>query len=184
MLEEHATLERRVHNDSRTGYTIFAACIGAFGILLSVFANAMGNMASSDSLDWSQLSVAAVVALAALGLLWFGKEVVMRFNRTSRLRIARAVQVEEAVGIYSFRLFPPWSVLPPRFILTLGEYILSAKSNGTSEHEALLEHAGHQEYREITQDRRIQEMLRMLVLALGIGWFGLVVLMFALLVIL
>lgn len=106
------------------------------------------------------------VAGLALAILEIGRRVQDRYNDTSGLRIARAVQLEQILNIHSFRLFPPWYEFPGDYFLTLGEQASGAKSDGSPGANNYFEFRGKEEYERVITGVRNRSRFY---------WFGVVV---------
>jgi hypothetical protein len=138
---EYKALEARVQNDSRVAYAILGASLTASlslaGILLL-------------DIDFGESPVKFLtVAGLSLSILEFGRRIQERFNDTSGLRIARAVQLERILNIHSFRLFPPWCEFPNGYFLTLGEQASGSKSDGNPAANNYFEFRGKEEYERV-----------------------------------
>jgi hypothetical protein len=148
---EYGALEARIQNDSRVAYSVFGATLTAsltLAGLLLVYVDFAEDPAKFLTL-----------AGLALSILEIGRRIQDRFNDTSGLRIARAVQLERTLGIHSFRLFPPWYEFPDGYFLTLGERTSGSKSDGSSTAINYFDYKGKKEYERVITDTRVSKRL-------------------------
>jgi len=131
--KEYCALEARMHNDSRVSYAVIAALLAAGVTLL---ATSLAGFASVN-IDPKRASSAEIVYPILSGILsWLsvkGAVVVQeRFRDTGCVRQARAVQIEQQLKVYSFRLFHPWvrtnDDVPEGYFHTLGRITWAGKT--------------------------------------------------------
>jgi hypothetical protein len=114
-LAEYAALEARMHSDSSISYSIFVGfTVAALAFMASVFTlYYQGNI---------NIFVTAPLMLVPILLLTIAKVIRSRFDYTGHIRMARAVEIEQQLGFYSFRLFEPWRIAPTdEYYRILGE---------------------------------------------------------------
>jgi ABC-type glycerol-3-phosphate transport system permease component len=96
----------------------------------------------------------------AISFIWLAGVIIKLFNDRSNLRIARAIQIEKNLRIYSFRLFPPYQEFPKGYLSTLGRYLCNNQIVGTDDIELQYMDFGRKKYKEITEQRRVSQILR------------------------
>lgn len=112
---EYAALEARMQNDSSISYALFvgfaAASIAFLSGILSLYYD-------------KRIDILVVLPLFVVSfmLLIAGEAVRRRFDYAGQIRMARAVEIEEQYGFYSFRLLEPWKKPPnDEYLRILGE---------------------------------------------------------------
>lgn len=123
---EYSALEARMQNDSRVAYTVLGALLTATVTLLSASIVYFGAIsASPEAADFTKFSFALFTGLSAVFTVMAASAVEGRFRDTGIIRQARAAQIEQLLGIHSFRLFRPWvktlSDVPTGYFSVLGQ---------------------------------------------------------------
>jgi hypothetical protein len=159
MWEEYKALEARMHNDSRVIYGLVAAQLAlAFGFLSAFFAY-LDRIEDASAIEVGQVLTALVLGASSILVMIITSFIQRRVNDTGNIRRARAVQLEFALGIHSFRLFPPWKDLPPGYLHRLGEISRNEAWNGNPETYNQYCNAGDREYTNVCRRLTISTML-------------------------
>ena len=114
-LAEYAALEASMHSGSSVSYSLLVGFFAAaFAFIAAVFTLLyQGNI---------NILVATLLMLLPIMLLFFAKVILRRFEYMHGIRMARAVEIEEQLGFYSFRLLEPWKIAPTdEYYRILGE---------------------------------------------------------------
>jgi len=155
---EYQALESRVQNDARVGYTVVAAMIAASFALMSAWLATFGDKILADEFDLPEFLITFLLASASVVLLQTAISIQERFADAGKVRVARAVQIEEELKIYSFRLFPPWCEHPDDYM----SYLRKWMSRGVKEEESPTEEDAKTLLKRFGDKKRVSRSFRVL----------------------
>jgi hypothetical protein len=168
MLVEYGALERRIQNDSRVAYGLATALIAFATAILA----AIAGLFLTRILDKTNVFIIVfLLGNAAIIALYVGHCILKRFRETGDMRIARAIQIEDRLNIFSFRLFPPWNNLPNDYLWRFGETVSFLKWDGSNvDQRILLESIGSIQLTKIFKSMRITKLYDVIIGIFFIIW--------------
>jgi hypothetical protein len=158
LMAEHDSLERRMQNDSRIYYGLITSLYGFAVALLSGYVYYLSKT-NGDGLTLFRITASLAVVIASIAILALAGMIQDRLNAVGDLRRARAVEIEKEIGIFSFRLFPPWTEVPNGTRVALGEIAQELKLQNQADYERFLQE-GERKYKEIMDRTRMSETIR------------------------
>jgi len=118
LMEEYKALEARMQNDSRVGYNLMSA-LTAISSAIFTGTIALLSRVIPNGLSPELLILILLGAVGSLFSLFMAKKIQLRFKDTGDIRMARAKDIEEELGLWSFRLFDNASIPPYRTLRML-----------------------------------------------------------------
>jgi len=165
-IAEYGFLERRMQNDSRISYGLIGALMVASLALVSASSDYYNSAPEGGRTGAFALAVGMIPGIGGFLLLYLAFRVQSRFNDTSNIRRARAIQIEEDLDFASFTLFKPWIRLDDRYYDVLGRLAKDSWWNRLPHVRFDNRRKGFEEYERINKESRISRYSKAILLVL------------------